>query len=386
MKDDFIDLKVTKKNLPLRIALFVVAFGCAIYFITKGVTSIGAMEEGYREIECSMGEDEILYYPGIHFSYYLEGDSAEIKSTYSTLTTTYSAILKKYYKMLDADTIYNDCNNIASINKNRGSFVEVDKELYDILLDACYKTEEKKNFNVFAGALYEEWDSILILENPEDFDPVRNPDEKERIKKMAAVTGNLDYFELLFQEKNGSYQICLNVSEEYKNLEKELELSSPVLHLGNLKEAYMLNEVNKELISLGYKKGFVVTDSGLSYLLPNNPELSYVFYSWDNEKAIPLEEITASGNSVFAGFMAFDTENDYCYRISEGDKSLYRHRYYDISTGEFSNLLASSAVINTNLNPVEAVYQNLYLNQLKTKEEIQAFVNKDTYYSFWENQ
>ncbi len=177
-------LKVSDKHILLRVILTAVFFVIAVVAFTVGVTNIGRKTSGYQLIEGKTDSEALTYNNAVHYKYWFEGSSNQIKRGIRDLESEYTQILSNAYKQLDHQNTYLGQVSIGTINQNLGKEVSVSPELYAILQDAYEKTLEKKGFNMFAGALYDEWHSILILEDPDDFDPMVNEYQAQRIKAI----------------------------------------------------------------------------------------------------------------------------------------------------------------------------------------------------------
>ena len=58
---------------------------------------------------------------------------------------------------------------------------------------------------------------------------------------------------------------------------------------------------------------------------------------------------------------------------STGSNRLYRHLYFDVRIGDFTDVLMSATVISKDMDIVENAYQNIILNTLKTEQEVVAY-------------
>lgn len=169
------NLEVSDKHVGLKVFLFIVFLVIAVSAFSYGVTLIGKKESGYQSISgssSSQGSEVATFAKEISFSHYFEGTSNSIKKEVRTLQKVYTSILYDVCRQLDAENTYEGAVSLGALNSNLGVAVSVSPELYAVLKDAYSRTLEKKNFNMFAGALYAEWKSILILDDASEFDPL----------------------------------------------------------------------------------------------------------------------------------------------------------------------------------------------------------------------
>ena len=361
-------LEVSKKHLGLRIALTAIALAVAVFAFTYAVVRIGHKDPGYQTIEAKADAEALTYNKAVAFRYWFGGSSNEIKRGINALTEVYTPILAAAYKQLDHQNEYSGCNSIASLNRNQGSVVALSKELYSVLKDAYGRTVENKGYNMFAGDLYAEWESILILEEPDTFDPANNPDQAARISAIASMVSDLSNFSLEFVDDN-ECTVRFSVSEEYKRFCKEFEIESVPLDLNLLHDAYMLRWIADALFDEGCRTGYLYTAEGLVLCLDPSGTLSYDMYTLENGRETAYASVNLEDPFSATTFTAFGMGSLYGYNLG----NLFRHLYFDVRTGDFTNILMSATVISRDKNLVEDVYQTMILNTLSSEREVASY-------------
>ena len=361
-------LEVSKKHLGLRIALTAIALAVAVFAFTYAVVRIGHKDPGYQTIEAKADAEALTYNKAVAFRYWFGGSSNDIKRGINALTEVYTPILAAAYKQLDHQNEYSGCNSIASLNRNQGSVVALSKELYSVLKDAYGRTVENNGYNMFAGDLYAEWESILILEEPDTFDPANNPDQAARISAIASMVSDLSNFSLEFVDDN-ECTVRFSVSEEYKRFCKEFEIESVPLDLNLLHDAYMLRWIADALFDEGCRTGYLYTAEGLVLCLDPSGTLSYDMYTLENGRETAYASVNLEDPFSATTFTAFGMGSLYGYNLG----NLYRHLYFDVRTGDFTNILMSATVISRDKNLVEDVYQTMILNTLSTEREVASY-------------
>lgn len=355
------DIKVSEKHIGLRVVLFIVALVLAASAFSIGVSSIGKKESGYQKVSTS---GDFAFY------YYFEGTSNSIKKELKALQTSYSAILSGYCDQLD----------IAIAALNEGSEVSVPSQVYAVLKDAYKRTLEKKNFNMFAGALYAEWKSILILDEASAFDPLNNEYMAYRISEIAREVSDLSNFSLEFLD-DSTCTVRFRVSEHYSNFAAEFELEAGALDLNLMTSAYKLSLIASELEALGYDKGYLVSTDGLVVTLSKTPEQSYVLYGLEEGTVVGSAEdlaviergsVAVKGASSKAFMSAFAFGSYYNATVN----GRLRHLFFDTTTGEINDVILACTIISETetigSSVVEDMAQLLYLCSLKTKEAVEA--------------
>ncbi len=367
-------LKVSDKHILLRVILTAVFFVIAVVSFTIGVLNIGKKTAGYQLIEAKSDAEALTYNNAVHYKYWLEGSSNQIKKGTRALEFDYTQILSDAYKQLDHQNTYTGQVSIGTINQNLGKEVSVSPDLYAILQDAYARTLEKRGFNMFAGALYDQWNSILILADPEEFDPSTNEYQKQRIKEIAAMVNDLDNFSLEFLPNN---TIRFTVSEKYSSFCRESEISSYALDLNILKDAYMLQWMGEELVDMGYNLGYLFTDEGLVLNTSSRGRLGYDMYTLEKDsKGNYIEKVYASldieGSFGATTLTAFGMGSDYGYSIQTDGGKLYRNEYFNVETGDFSNTTLSLTVIDQNSSLVDMVCNAIELNNLGSEKALEV--------------
>ena len=295
-------IEISQKHIPLRIAAFVLAFVVAVGSITAGVLKIGKKGPGYRTVETDPDETAPLYATGVTLTYAFSGSGGEIKTAYNALRTDYGTALCGAYKLLDAESEYVGLANAATLDRNRGETFSLDPRLYAALEDALEKTERRQGYNLFAGALFTAWGEILSLAEPQEFDPLHDPFQAERLERLARATEDLSNFTLALDP--AALTACFTVSPEYEALLRELEISSPVLDFNLLREAYELTMTAAALEEKGWTAGYLTTEGGLTLALSGQTSGEFVLYGNAGEPAAALQ-IPVTGGAAASALRAF---------------------------------------------------------------------------------
>ncbi len=376
-KENLTDEEKSKKYLPLRIAAFVVAVIAAVGFLTYGIVMIGHKDEGYQTVEPDAVDDTVVYSGNLKFEYYFTGSSSEIKRSMNELRQKYGIAVNRIVKLFDADTEYDDFNNIHTVNTNIGKAVRVNTELYAVLEDAYAKTKENRGYNMFAGALYKEWNSILVLEDPAEYDPLNNKKEAERIKNISEMVNDLNNFELVFDKD--AQTVKLVVSGKYKAFSNENELSdAPIIDLNLLYEAYEIKTVSESLGTDGYKNGYFTSSGGLSVSLSENDhDAVYDLLFYNNGAVQSAANAKMTKGSVLSQFRAFAyNDKEYYYYTVEMNGKTYRRNPFLTAGGEFNDVIMSSYVLSDSLSVVDTCYANIVLHAQKTAADVASEAEK----------
>ena len=365
-------IKVSEKHIGLRIAVTAVAFVIAVVAFTIGVTSIGKKEPGYYSIEAKTDAEALTYNNAVLYRYWFDGKSNEIKGKIRELTGVYTPVLAAAYKQLDHQNTYTGQVSIGTINKNLGQIVSVSPELYAILKDAYAKTLEKKGYNLFAGALYAEWESIQILDNPDEFDPVNNEYIQSRLHAIAAVVSDLSNFNLEFLDDT-TCSVRFSTSDAYKVFCTENEITAYALDLNLLKDAYMLSMMGESLVKEGYSLGHLSTKEGLALNTSPRGSLNFDMHTREGGNDTVYASVNLDGVFSAATFTAYGMGSDYGYVVEHEGSKLYRHLYFDVRSADFADILMSATIISHDTDIVGNTYRSIILNTLKSEQDVKNY-------------
>jgi len=367
LKGGFEDYKISTKNMPLKLAGFILSFAIALTAIGFGVSKLIEKDEGYYDISESAVDDATGYGNGFELHYYLQGTNSEIKEQNRQLESIYSTTLERAYKLLDPINEYDNYINIAHINNHPGETIEVSDELAYVLADALSKTGAGEGYNMFAGPLYAHWNSILILEEESEFDPVNNSEEKERISSLASVLGSIDNFSL---EVNDN-KVTFNPSASVTTFLKDNEESQAIIDLNLLKDSYIIKIVADELEKAGYTNGYLVSESGIVHNLSAHSNGEFAFYSVDKTEYVNSTDIektaavqmsgvyTVTAGASFSGFRMFAIlDNEDLYHIVETeDGDIFRSPFANTKPEGTYNYYDSLYAVSEDGDIVKATYE-----------------------------
>ena len=365
------EIRPSEKHIPLRIIGFVLAFITAVCAFAFGVNRIGYKQEGMYELTAAADQELPLYQSGIHAKLLFRGSSSQIKLALGQADKVYTEALKQSFKLLDAGQEYDGIVNLATLNARPNADMTVSPELFAVLQDAWAKTLERQGYSLFAGPVYAEWNSILNLTEPEDFDPLRNEEEASRLAQLEQRTGDMDGLRLITVDE-ASCTLRLEVPEDYLAFLRDMELEPVVLDLNLLREAYLLELVAAELETQGLNQGFLSTDSGLILSLSGNDRGEYALYGAGEEPKLVATAKAAPGSaySLMTAFpLVTGVESPY-YTMEDSGKIHLRHPFLP-ADGRDREVLLSSGVLRTDGKLAEACYENLRLRRAESMTELE---------------
>lgn len=326
-----------KKNI-VRLVLFLMAAGLAVFSFTYGVVQLGHRESGYQTIDYENTHGDVLYKSGLTLRYWAEGSSAEIRELTANVKKVYSDSLWRNYAYLDARETYEGFVNLATLNNSPGESFVLPETLARILLDAWDKTGRNEGYSVLAGVMYDEWQTLLYLDDATGFDPSENAAQAERLEALAAWTAPDSGLTLEIETAaDGTVTACLQVPDDYAKLLAEMETDAPTLDLNLMHDAYLMDLVAEDLRSAGYTDAVLFSKTGLCLMLRPDEYLQVYLRTEDKEPAL-----TAQGPAASVRFAAGERLGDgYGSYMLNG---LKRHYWFDARTGGFRNLVDTAVM------------------------------------------
>ena len=362
-----------EKKTIVRLIVFLLAAVIAVGSITMGVTGLLHRDSGYYDVDYTPEGKATLYGSGVHLKYYADGGSSDIRLKINEVQKAYTDALLYIYRLLDETNTYESFVNIASLNAAPGEWLPIDENLNAALKGALEYTARNQGYSVFAGAVWQEWQTLLYLDEPQEKDPANDSEEADILRRLAEFLADPASFHLELADGKAR----LTVSEAYQNWARENEIDAPVLDLNLMKEAYLLQYVADTMTRQGYTAGYLYTDSGLSAALNLNGEMSYRLYRVKDGAPVEAGETKLPSPSAFCQFCAvpLNSEKYGYYTVTRDGSTLYRHPHFDCRTGEVHQLLMTAALGGRLDRLPDLAYTMTALTACATRREADALLS-----------
>ena len=321
------------KKLVWRLVGFIAAVIVAVYAFTNGVLQLGHKDSGYYDVGLTAEGNAVLFGSGAHLLHYAEGSSSEIRQKLNAVQKAFTEALLRAHQLLDAEHTYTGMVNIASLNQAPGEKMQVAPALYAVLKDAVSRMERGEGYNLYAGALYHEWQTLRYLEEPREADPLNNADEAERLATITEAVNRPGAITLDLSEENAA---ALEVSPEYAAFAEQQEIEGPMLDLNLLHDAYLLDMTAAVLQNQGIT-GYLYTDSGCSIWLESG-DTRYTIYGADGA-AGTVKWPSPSALCQFTAYSLAEEPYGY-YRVG----NTLRHPFVDPVLGAPREVLLTAAL------------------------------------------
>ena len=309
------EIQINRKNIVLRVILFLFFLTVGVTFIALYFTGVLQFQKGYSKIEIipenqNIKADKIVYYA------YFDGNSLSVRQNVKNLQGFYSPKANYVLMLTDEYANYESRNNMKTIADNEGKEVEVDEVLYKILQDAYTKSKEEKNYSLLGYKLFLQWDVIIGLDGLSliNSDPSVNPETKALLENQVQVIKEESKREFLsFRNKDEKFFVKASFTSEYKNI---LDDNDPLLSLGILKDAYIIDYLASQLEREGNKDGFLISSDGYIKALSEYQGGSYNLYDIYDDKISQVGSIVINKNESHCRYAFFDYYKSMYYSIN----------------------------------------------------------------------
>ncbi len=364
------EIQINRKNIVLRVILFLFFLTVGVTFIALYFTGVLQFQKGYSKIEIipenqNIKADKIVYYA------YFDGNSLSVRQNVKNLQGFHSPKANYVLMLTDEYANYESRNNLKTIADNEGKEVEVDEVLYKILQDAYTKSKEEKNYSLLGYKLFLQWDVIIGLDGLSliNSDPSVNPETKALLENQVQVIKKENQREFLsFRNKDEKFFVKASFTSEYKNI---LDDNDPLLSLGILKDAYIIDYLASQLEREGNKDGFLISSDGYIKALSEYQGGSYNLYDIYDDKISQVGSIVINKNESHCRYAFFDYYKSMYYSIN----GQIRYPLVNMKDGMASSFGKAFSMKGTDL--LETSYNLLNFISLPRDEAISLAIKKE---------
>ncbi len=305
-----IDIKRPKLRIAIVIGLLVIGLsGIAI-----GLMSRLSTKSGWQQIDVSVSGN--AHAGGdFTFSVYLEGGF--MNQSARKLTTAYSDIAVRAYRIYDAENLYGGVNNLATLNRNPNTMKEIDPALYQSLkLLSSYE-----NRSIFLGPVYEAYRGLFLCQSDAetpDFDPYVNAELRSYIEEILPFVNDPEMIRLEFSDNN---QACLVVSDDYLAYAEENNITV-FMDLFWMRNAFVGDYMADALEEYGVESGYLTSNDGFIRCMDESGRrFRLALTEMETGGAVITTYVDYSGPSAFVnvrGYPLDNTDTDLYYLYRDG--------------------------------------------------------------------
>ena len=303
-----------QKGIKKRIIIAAVLLVIGLVFIGVGVLRWLSYDAGWTRVEVTSPSSESVASEMI-LLYELGVSETSPTTEYRSLSTLYTDLCSKAYRIFNANYGFEGVHNPYYINRNIGQEIEVDSALYH----AFEQIQTAGSRFLFAAPFYTEY--VNMFSSTEDFsasefDPYGNEQIAEHFAQLSAFTSSEEHVSL---ELLGNNKVKLNVSPEFQAFAQENAIDT-FIDFFWAKNAFIVDYIADSLVENGYVYGTISAYDGFMRSFDTREDVSYAYnliakYS-GNVYDIGRYEYTGNNSIVFLrSFKTNDMDMTYyCYK------------------------------------------------------------------------
>jgi hypothetical protein len=367
VKDKKHDILVSQKNIVIRIIFFVLLVVIAVLAFYFALTGNKKYATGYQKLEANV-DDSYPYLNSIVTTYmYMEGNANSIKTNLRMVNSTYTNFLRKIYALTDAANEYQNYISLGYINNHLNEEIVLDNDLYTILKDAYTKTNENKNYSIYADSLYAFWHQIYGMDEYQktDYDPINNSDNENYLNELVSFINDDSSVHLVFNDTNKS--VKLTISIDYKTFRLNNEITDPIISLNILREAYLVKYLSNYLSESNYDNYYIESENNLIYTHNAENIVKVKIYDEANIEEYLATYLLNKEEAVIIN-PRFIIHPDLYYNPYYKIGTIYRSDNINLSTGYQEQLFKETILISNDI--VNTVYYDNYLNMYSELTEV----------------
>lgn len=273
-------IELTKKNLPLRITLLVLALVIAIGAFWYGFSSLVDSPPGWNEIKCASGEMNCSR--EFILNYYLGDAGISASAENKKLSTLYTELAENGYRLFNNEYEREDLHNIRYVNQHPNEDIVVGPALYKALSVIV----GAQNRAIFLAPVYAEYKNLFLCQSDAEaliYDPTQDP---ELAAYVAEVTKFVTDPQMVNLQLLGDYRLRLEVAPEYLEFARENEIEI-FLDFAWMTNAFIADYMADALIENGFTNGYLTSYDG------------YVRNLYKGEETFSLNLFHREGKDVF---------------------------------------------------------------------------------------
>ncbi len=322
-----LDEKKNKKRTVWAIVLLV----AGLSFLGYALFAALSKDAGWVQIEpvseatVSVADDMVLLY---------ELGATELSPTaeYKELSTLYTELCIKAYRIFSAQYAFDGVGNVHAINAGVGQAVTVEPALYR----ALEQVERSGSRVLFTAPFAREYGNLFLAAEDgfaEQYDPRKSEEIATYFAELSAFTASDEHIRL---ELLGDHKVKLTVSDAYRAFARENGLET-FLDFWWTRNAFAVDYIAEELSKKGFIHGSLTSYDGFVRVLDDRgAEYAYRQYAIHEGVVYDAARLvyTESRSMVyFRSFRLYERDDVY-YTYRSGER---RHPYVDVTDGLCKN-------------------------------------------------
>lgn len=370
------NIQLSKKNLKLRMILFVLLLALGFTAFGYALFSALSTESGWREIEAN-ATAEINCSSEFVFLYNVGASGISATTENKAITSLYTDAAVHAYQMFTNDQGYDDVNNVYYINQHPNEEIAVDAALYE----AFELIQEYENRLIFLAAVYMQYDDMFYLGDDletVDCDPYVNEEVAKQYAEISAFARDKESVDI---QLLGDNKVKLFVSDEYLKYAEENYITS-FIDFFWMKNAFIVDYLAEVMIDKGYTLGSISSYDGFSRNLDES-DTSYSFNIYDrlDNTIYPATVMQYSGaySIVYMRDYVMNEMDAWHYRQMQNGE--VRTSYLDIEDGKCKSAIDSLVSYSEEMGCAEVLLNiaPFYITETFEENEIQNLKESGIY-------
>ncbi len=346
-------IELSERHVKLRIVLVVLFIVIALAAFAMGIVFWLSTDAGWTQVEANASDENCSG----DFVFYYEVSTGGLDGTeeLNGVASAYGRATVNAYRIFNDIEEFDGVNNLAYLNANINTEVEVDEHLYS----ALQLMQSSGSNLLYYAPVYSYYNSLFFANSDTDaafYDPYKNEDAAAYVAAVAKYINDGDVsLELL-----GNNRVILHVSDEYAQFAEENEITS-YLDFFVLKNAFIIDYIAEYLQQAGVASGLLTSYDGYTSAFGDGVSSTASIFNKEGDSVYIAGSVTAEGAVSAVQFRDYAlNSSDYgCkYGYSDGTTA---HRYIDDKDGLYKSSISDLLVYSTDAGCAELMLRVLPL-------------------------
>ncbi len=309
------NIEVARKNLPLRIALLILALVIAFAAFGYGISSLLTTEPGWNTIE--VNSTQLNCSEDFTLNYNLGAGEVSATAENKALTALYSKATEEAYQLFSNDYASDELHNIRYVNAHFNEEITVEPALHKALSAVA----KANNRSIYLAPIYAAYGPLFLSES--DVEAMQNDPQSNLETKayIAEISGFANDPEMINIEILDTQKICVNVSEEYLDFIQSNEIEC-LLDFSWMTNAFIADYLADVLVGAGYSNGYLSSYDGFTRNLYKSDDkfALNIYHRVERDVLLPASLEYSGGCSLVAlrDFPLADADRWHYYAFEDG--------------------------------------------------------------------
>lgn len=245
---------ISRVRVILMVAALLIGVGAIVYGLVSAVTT----DSGWQRIQSNTNDGQTCAGEFV-FNAQLGRSGVAASVEARQLTTLYTELTDKAYRVFDEQQQHLGYANVFYINANVNREIEVDPWLYR----AFEQLARSGSRALFLAPVYDEWRNVFAAESDAEavnYDPYLNAEKASELREICTYVNDPAQVDLVLL---GDNRVRLAVSEEYRQYAAENGIDR-FIDFFLMKNAFIADILADAIIEAGYPVGSLTSYDGFT--------------------------------------------------------------------------------------------------------------------------